>query len=90
MSREQVRERLVQQYAEASARVPPVSGAARRPAPGAEATYQPGDRVTHPSFGPGIVLSTRLEATAEIVEVNFAGKVGVKRLDLAYAPLQRA
>jgi len=89
MSREQVRERLVQQYAEASARVPPASGAARRPAPGAETTYQPGDRVTHPSFGPGIVLSTRLEATAEIVEVNFAGKVGVKRLDLAYAPLQR-
>jgi hypothetical protein len=46
--------------------------------------------VRHPTFGTGIVLSARKETDTEIVEVNFAGPSGVKKLDLAYAPLERA
>jgi PcrA/UvrD tudor domain len=46
--------------------------------------------VRHPSFGIGIVISVRADPSSEIVEVNFAGAVGVKKLDTAFAPLARA
>ncbi len=62
---------------------------ARRPAVAA-GTYKPGDRVRHPKFGTGIVISARSDGSSELVEVNFAGGAGVKKLDLAYAPLERA
>jgi DNA helicase II / ATP-dependent DNA helicase PcrA len=70
----------------------PAGGGPRpaRPAPAREPTYRPGDRVRHPSFGTGVVLSTRLDPDTEVVEINFAGPAGTKRLDLAYAPLERA
>ncbi len=55
-----------------------------------EPTYRAGDRVRHPTFGTGVVLSTRCDGAGEIVDVNFAGTSGVKKLDLAYAPLERA
>ncbi len=60
----------------------------RRPA--AAGTYKPGDRVRHPKFGTGIVIAARADGSSELVEVNFAGGVGLKKLDLAYAPLERA
>ena len=41
-------------------------------------------------FGTGIVVSTRFDANAEIIDVNFAGGAGIKKLDLAYAPVERA
>ena len=55
-----------------------------------EPTYRAGDRVRHPTFGVGIVVSVRADPTSEIVEVNFAGAVGVKKLDTSFAPLSRA
>jgi DNA helicase-2/ATP-dependent DNA helicase PcrA len=91
LTREQMRDRLVQQHAESSL-VPHSSGGQRpaRPAPTGAPSYQPGDRVRHPSFGTGVVISTRMDPETEVVEINFAGSAGVKRLDLAYAPLERA
>jgi DNA helicase II / ATP-dependent DNA helicase PcrA len=91
LSREQMRDRLVAQHA-AATNIParPSPPRAPRPSPTGEPTYRPGDGVRHPSFGTGIVISSRLEPGSEIVEVNFAGPAGVKRLDLAYAPLERA
>jgi hypothetical protein len=56
----------------------------------AEPTYKAGDKVRHPTFGIGIVVGVRADATTEIVDVNFAGGVGVKKLDTAFAPLTRA
>jgi DNA helicase-2/ATP-dependent DNA helicase PcrA len=56
---------------------------------GGEPTYKPGDQVRHPSFGTGIVIASRVDSSTEVIDVNFAGGVGVKKLDLAYAPLER-
>jgi DNA helicase-2/ATP-dependent DNA helicase PcrA len=92
LSREQMRDRLVAQHAASTSLPRPNPSGPRRPRPSptGEPTYRPGDSVRHPSFGTGIVVSSRLEPGSEIVEVNFAGPAGVKRLDLAYAPLERA
>jgi hypothetical protein len=46
--------------------------------------------VRHPTFGVGIVIGVRADPSSEIVEVNFAGGAGVKKLDTAFAPLTRA
>jgi hypothetical protein len=46
--------------------------------------------VRHPSFGLGIIVGVRADPSVEIVEVNFAGGVGIKKLDTAFAPLTRA
>jgi hypothetical protein len=54
-----------------------------------EPTYKAGDKVRHPTFGLGIVVGVRADPTTEIVDVNFAGGVGVKKLDTAFAPLSR-
>ncbi len=48
-----------------------------------------GDRVYHPAFGTGIVVSSELVRGDEEVTVAFDGK-GVKKLSVAYAPLQRS
>jgi len=37
-----------------------------------------------------LVVGVRVDATTEVVDVNFAGSVGVKKLDTAFAPLSRA
>ena len=63
---------------------------APRPPSSAEPTYRAGDRVRHPTFGVGIVVGVRADATTEIIDVSFAGAVGVKKLDTAFAPLTRA
>jgi len=62
----------------------------RPPRAPTEATYRAGDRVRHPTFGLGIVVGVRADPTSEIIEVNFAGGAGVKKLDTAFAPLTRA
>ena len=69
-------------------RPPACTGILSRPT--TEPTYRAGDRVRHPSFGVGIVISVRADPSSEIVEVNFAGPAGVKKLDTAFAPLTRA
>jgi ATP-dependent DNA helicase UvrD/PcrA len=62
---------------------------AARPPRTAEPTFRSGDKVSHPSFGTGIVIAARADGTTEIIDVNFAGAVGVKKLDVAFAPLTR-
>ncbi|HEU5299020.1 MAG TPA: DNA helicase PcrA [bacterium] len=72
-----------------------------RPAPSAKAaavawaeedrevpTFTTGDRVRHAAFGEGRVLEVEGEGARAVVTVQFA--VGVKRLALGYAPLERA
>ena len=49
--------------------------------------YSPGQRVHHPRFGEGIVITSRLSGDDEEVSVAFAGK-GVKRLLASFANLQ--
>ena len=89
MTRQQARElaarafRPVTQEPRAGQRPPP------RPPRNGEATYKAGDKVSHPSFGTGIVVSVRADDNTEIVDVNFAGAAGVKKLDVAFAPLTR-
>ena len=50
--------------------------------------FVPGDRVRHPKFGEGIVVSSALAHGDEEVTVAFQG-IGVKKLALSFAPLQR-
>ncbi len=54
-----------------------------------EQQFFAGDRVFHPAFGSGIVVSSELVRGDEEVTVAFEGK-GVKKLSVAYAPLQRS
>jgi ATP-dependent DNA helicase UvrD/PcrA len=60
-----------------------------RPPSTGEPTYKSGDKVQHPTFGTGIVIGVRSDATTEIVDVNFAGTAGIKKLDVAFAPLTK-
>jgi DNA helicase-2/ATP-dependent DNA helicase PcrA len=88
MSRQQAREfaaRAFQPVAE------PRNTGPRPPRPPrtGEPTYRSGDKVSHPTFGTGIVVGVRADATTEIVDVNFAGGAGVKKLDIAFAPLTK-
>jgi DNA helicase II / ATP-dependent DNA helicase PcrA len=50
--------------------------------------FVPGDRVRHSKFGEGIVVSSTLAHGDEEVTVAFQG-VGVKKLALSFAPLER-
>jgi DNA helicase-2/ATP-dependent DNA helicase PcrA len=50
-------------------------------------TFAAGDRVRHASFGEGRVLEVEGEGIRTVVTVQFA--LGVKRLALGYAPLER-
>ncbi|MBN1915729.1 UvrD-helicase domain-containing protein [Candidatus Dojkabacteria bacterium] len=46
---------------------------------------QPGDRVLHPTFGKGVVLSL----DSEIIKIDFAGTIGTKELAIEYAVLEK-
>jgi DNA helicase-2/ATP-dependent DNA helicase PcrA len=89
LTRDQVRELAARAFQ--PPRSEPRSSEPRAPRPprSDEPTYRAGDRVRHPTFGVGIVVSVRADATTEIVDVNFAGAVGVKKLDTSFAPLSR-
>lgn len=50
--------------------------------------FNAGDRVHHPSFGDGVVVSSKLVGADEEVQVAFAG-IGVKRLVARYANLEK-
>jgi len=54
----------------------------RDPARAAE-TFAPGDRVSHKTFGAGVVLS----AKGDVIEVKFAKSGKTKRLMKGYAPI---
>lgn len=64
----------------------PVNGNTRGQAK--EVTFKAGERVRHPLFGEGLVVSSRLTNGDEEVSVVFAD-VGLKRLSLAFAKLER-
>ena len=68
---------------------PRSSSSLSQPEPRTEQQFQPGDRVFHPAFGTGVVVTSLLARGDEEVTVAFEGK-GVKKLSAAYAPLQRA
>ena len=49
----------------------------------------PGDRVAHDTFGLGRVISTTGVGERTQAEIDFGGDVGVKRLLLRYAPIEK-
>ncbi len=60
-----------------------------RPQPSpAKTEYSAGDKVSHPTFGDGTVVSSKLVGADEELQVAFEG-AGVKRLLAAYAKLTR-
>lgn len=69
--------------------VPPrPSSAEQAPPSHATPSFKPGETVTHPLFGEGTVISSRLVGDDEEVTVAFANQ-GVKRLMQQYAKLQK-
>jgi DNA helicase II / ATP-dependent DNA helicase PcrA len=57
--------------------------------PSRQSTFRPGQKVTHKSFGTGIVLNSTGSGEEEQVTVAFEAGVGVKKLLLSYAPLEK-
>jgi DNA helicase II / ATP-dependent DNA helicase PcrA len=54
------------------------------------AAFDAGDRVSHAKFGDGIVVSCKPSGDDQLIEVAFKGGVGVKKLMLSFAGLQKA
>jgi DNA helicase-2/ATP-dependent DNA helicase PcrA len=54
-----------------------------------DTSFKPGDKVTHPKFGEGLVLRSTKVRDDEEVEVFFGG-VGGKRLSVALSGLKKA
>ncbi|MBI2887002.1 MAG: UvrD-helicase domain-containing protein [Chloroflexi bacterium] len=65
------------------------AGAATQQRPLEEMPYRTGDHVRHAQFGEGIVVSCEAGRQDQIVTVAFKGSAGIKRLSLAYAPLEK-
>jgi DNA helicase-2/ATP-dependent DNA helicase PcrA len=69
--------------------------AAPRPAPSAQKAarevggFRIGQNVTHPKFGPGVIIDAEGQGTDARVQVNFGG-AGVKWLAVSVAKLQAA
>ncbi len=61
---------------------------AERPAIPAD-SFAAGDRVRHPKFGEGIVVSSEPSGTDYQVVVAFKGEAGIKKLLLSFAPLEK-
>lgn len=54
-----------------------------------DVSFAAGDRVRHPRFGEGIVVSCEEEKSGDhLVIVAFKGEAGIKRLLLSFAPLE--
>jgi DNA helicase-2/ATP-dependent DNA helicase PcrA len=52
-------------------------------------TFSAGERVRHPKFGDGIVVSCEPAGGDYQVVVAFQGEAGIKKLLLSFAPLER-
>ena len=50
---------------------------------------QPGDRVTHDSYGLGTVLSVEGRGDDPEAKIDFGGDYGIKHLVLRYAPIEK-
>jgi len=95
--RERYEERRTARRAEALGDLPRAWGGGREPSPaevnrvaGRALTtrYRAGDRVRHPSFGEGVVVSSAVRNDDEEVTVAFPDK-GVKKLMAAFAGLAK-
>ncbi len=62
----------------------------RAPVSNTGSQFREGDRVAHAKFGKGVVINSTGSGDEEQVTVMFAGGVGLKKLLLAYAKLERA
>ena len=60
-----------------------------RPAVPTELVYAGGERVRHPRFGEGIVVSSKMVPDDQEVTVAFKGDIGIKKLMLSFAPLEK-
>ncbi len=77
--------RPAQRFGSTAIRADAESKAARR---GEVPTLEPGDRVTHDSFGLGTVVTVEGVAEKAVASIDF-GSGGVKRLLLRYAPVEK-
>ncbi len=57
--------------------------------PSSAGAFRPGDRVRHPQFGDGTVVSSQRRGGDEEVTVVFVGKAGIKRLLAGLTDLKR-
>ena len=89
LTRQQERELAARAYTPVTPEPRSTGPRAPRPPRTSEPTYKLGDKVRHPTFGVGIVVGIRADDTAEVIDVNFAGGSGIKKLDTAFAPLTR-
>ncbi len=71
-----------------SSLTPPPKTPATPPKP-KEQQFKAGDRVSHDTFGEGIILRSEMERGTEFVEVQFQGKIGKKRLSMDFAKLEK-
>jgi DNA helicase-2/ATP-dependent DNA helicase PcrA len=69
-------------------RVPAVTVPAR-PASASQAVYEAGEKVRHVKFGEGIVVSAAQSGDDQLITVAFKGGVGVKKLMLSFAGLEK-
>jgi DNA helicase II / ATP-dependent DNA helicase PcrA len=76
-------ERVERRYAERE-----IKRDERHPVPD-EPVFTGGERVRHPRFGEGIVVSCKMAGGDQEVTVAFKGEAGIKRLLLSFAPLER-
>ena len=91
----EVPQELIEWRRSEAAAVPPASERlARRP--GVQAlgnrrvpSLQPGDRVTHDSYGLGTVLSVEGRGDDPEAKIDFGGDYGIKHLVLRYAPIEK-
>ncbi len=91
----EVPERLIEwRRSAARAAAPASERLARRP--GVQAlgnrrvpSLQPGDRVTHDSYGLGTVLSVEGRGDDPEAKIDFGGDYGIKHLVLRYAPIEK-
>lgn len=60
-----------------------------RPEMPSEMAFSGGEKVRHPRFGEGLVVSCQPRGDDQEVTVSFKGEFGLKRLMLSYAPLER-
>ena len=72
-----------------SIRTAVLANAAAAAAPPSGPSLRVGDLVRHRAFGEGVVTAYNPSASDDEVTVEFAGGVGVKRLLLSFAPLEK-
>jgi DNA helicase-2/ATP-dependent DNA helicase PcrA len=58
-----------------------------KPAVSKQQSYPPGTKVTHPSWGEGIVLNSKIQDNDEMLDIFFAAEVGLKRVLASMAKL---